>query len=202
MDIPANARLEFVPGALCAALMTASLLFLMCSLIDTDFTPPDDKIIKAFPDVIGTFKEIKTVTEEGLIKPSDPDPVPDAPKLEVAALDPSVVDVSGDYRFTPDAGVDTYTPTLGTGGLIQQVMIAPTYPDRALSRGVEGFVEIRFAVTAIGTTTNVEVLRADPQGVFDRAAVRAVKRWKYLPDEERRGELPVVVERIRFSIGQ
>lgn len=202
MDIAANTRLEFVPGALCAAVVTASLLFLMCSLIATDLTPPEERIVTAFPDVIGSFREIPTIIEAKLIKPIDPAPVPDTPEFKVAELNPAVVDTSGGYRFTPSNGAGVYTPTLGSSGLIQQVMIAPSYPNRALSRGLEGFVDVRFAVTATGATTNVEVLRAEPEGVFDRAAMRAVKRWKYLPDEERKGELPVVIERIRFSIDQ
>lgn len=201
MDITANARLEFIPSALCAALITTLLLFLMCSLIDSNITPPNASNTRPFPDIVGYTDEIETIVEQKIIKPEEAQPTPEVPELQRIELAHGDSDVSIKNTYTPDTGID-HTPSLGSSGLIQQVMIAPSYPNRALTRGLEGFVDVRFAVTAIGVTTDIEILRAEPEGVFDRAAVRAVKRWKYLPNEERKGVLPVVVERIRFSLEQ
>ena len=81
-------------------------------------------------------------------------------------------------------------------------MIAPTYPRNALRNGTEGFVDIAYDVTAFGGTENITVLYAEPEGVFERAALAAVARWKFRPqmiDNE-----PVATqglkERVRFSI--
>lgn len=65
--------------------------------------------------------------------------------------------------------------------LIPLVRVPPDYPISALSRGIEGYVILRFTVTETGSVTDPEVLRSDPEGVFDRAATRAVLRFKYQP---------------------
>lgn len=57
----------------------------------------------------------------------------------------------------------------------------PEYPQSALSHGVAGSVLLSFTVDAKGATRDVQVLQSTPSGVFDRAAVSAVKRWKYAP---------------------
>ncbi len=42
-------------------------------------------------------------------------------------------------------------------------------------------VTIEFVVTATGETRDVRVTDATPPGVFDKAAVSAIKRWRYEP---------------------
>lgn len=61
------------------------------------------------------------------------------------------------------------------------VRIPPEYPQRALARGVEGFVVLRFIITETGAVEAPEVMRAEPPGYFESAARRAVARWKYQP---------------------
>ena len=61
------------------------------------------------------------------------------------------------------------------------VRFPPEYPMSAQSNKVEGFVLLRFTVTETGAVADPEVLRSDPAGIFDRAAIRAVLRWKYQP---------------------
>lgn len=61
------------------------------------------------------------------------------------------------------------------------VRFPPEYPMRARSRRIEGYVVVQFTVTETGAVAEPEVVQADPPGVFDRAAVRAVLRWKYQP---------------------
>jgi len=42
-------------------------------------------------------------------------------------------------------------------------------------------VDIEFTVAADGTTRDAMVRAAEPAGVFDRAALQAVARWRYEP---------------------
>lgn len=51
----------------------------------------------------------------------------------------------------------------------------------ARAKAIEGYVLLRFTVTESGSVADPEVLRSDPPGVFDRAARRAVLKWKYQP---------------------
>ena len=59
--------------------------------------------------------------------------------------------------------------------------VPPEYPQSALTKGVSGSVLLSFTVDAKGNTSDLQVLQSTPAGVFDRAAVSAVKRWKYAP---------------------
>jgi protein TonB len=82
------------------------------------------------------------------------------------------------------------------------VRVDPEYPQRELTRGVEGWVQVRFSVTAAGTVRDASVVSSEPRGVFDRAALEAIARWRYNP----RVEGGAAVERvglqtmIRFEI--
>ncbi len=68
--------------------------------------------------------------------------------------------------------------------VVPLVRIEPEYPIRAAQHGIEGWVQVRFTITPIGTVKDAVVVEAQPKGVFDDAAVRAVLRWKYNPKIE------------------
>lgn len=61
------------------------------------------------------------------------------------------------------------------------VKVIPEYPHKALRRGREGVVEIAFSILPTGETTEIHVLRAQPAGVFEKAAIDAVKQYRYAP---------------------
>jgi protein TonB len=59
--------------------------------------------------------------------------------------------------------------------------VAPDYPQAAVRQGIEGFAEVRFTVTAKGTVSDVSIVESTPPDIFDRAAIDAVRRWRYEP---------------------
>ena len=59
--------------------------------------------------------------------------------------------------------------------------VAPEYPRGAERRGIEGYVVVKYTVTASGDVTNISVSEASPEGVFDAAAMQAVEQWKFEP---------------------
>lgn len=63
--------------------------------------------------------------------------------------------------------------------IIPLVRIPPRYPMRASSRKIEGWVKIEFTITESGTVEDAIVIAAKPSGVFDRAALRAIAKWKF-----------------------
>lgn len=78
--------------------------------------------------------------------------------------------------------------------------VSPVYPDTARKRGIEGWVELAFTVTPNGTVDDIEVRNASPANVFDDAAVRAVRQWRFEPvvrNGERVSQRAMV--RLRFS---
>jgi protein TonB len=122
-----------------------------------------------------------------------PPPTPEMPRMSfstgglennVATLTP-VVDARGAMtRMSMSAGSDR--------DVIPLVRIAPDYPPRALSRGLEGWVKVQFTITPTGTVKDPVVVDADPKQMFDDAALKAIARWRYNP----RVEGGVAVERV------
>ena len=42
-------------------------------------------------------------------------------------------------------------------------------------------MELEFTITASGTVTDVQVVGAEPTGVFDQAATDAISTWQFKP---------------------
>ncbi|MBD8525856.1 energy transducer TonB [Pseudomarimonas arenosa] len=59
--------------------------------------------------------------------------------------------------------------------------VAPRYPNQALRKRIEGFVEVRFVVQTDGSVDDVEVVAAEPSGWFEREAIQAARRWRFEP---------------------
>lgn len=122
-----------------------------------------------------------------------PPPVPEIPQMAFTAGDvstnavhmtPNVDAMGAMQKMSMSAGSDR--------DIIPLVRINPDYPPRALSRSIEGFVIVQFTITATGSVKDVIVVHAEPQKIFDDAAVRAVSRWRYNPKVEE----GVAVERV------
>lgn len=57
----------------------------------------------------------------------------------------------------------------------------PRYPEAALRNHTEGAVTLGVAIDETGSVAEVTVVESSPKGVFDIAAARAVKEWKFQP---------------------
>ncbi|MBL4607151.1 MAG: energy transducer TonB [Pseudomonadales bacterium] len=116
-------------------------------------------------------------------------PPMDIPRFSAAKIPSGVINIS-----------------LGTVVVNEEAMpvfrIPPIYPQRAAKRGLEGWVELEFSITATGTVRNARVIAASPQGVFDYAALRAISRWKFKPKVMNKVsvERHHVRQRIRFQL--
>ena len=73
--------------------------------------------------------------------------------------------------------------SLGAGGgdrdVVPLVRVDPQYPPKAKQRRIEGWVDIEFTIGPAGTVDNPKVIGANPPTVFEQAALRAVRRWRY-----------------------
>lgn len=70
---------------------------------------------------------------------------------------------------------------VGDTDAVPLLRVEPEYPPAALRDGIEGWVRLRFSIGRSGQVKNVVVVDSKPAVVFDEAALRAVRKWKYQP---------------------
>lgn len=167
-----------VAVALPAAVVTALLVLLMHSLITTDFTLIEDDPIK----IAAIVRPDTDLSEPSTVKPPEKPIAPVSPptqQVKLTRFAPQASDLLGQFVTTipgPDRDIEV---GVGGGGIVAYLKPQPIYPSRPLSKGIEGHVDLAFDIAATGSTTNIRVIAAQPLGVFDRAAIKALKKWKY-----------------------
>jgi protein TonB len=178
-----------------------SLLFLMQVLIATGkqaLTKPRDRAKLEFVRV----KRNESLNVEEFTPEKPPKP-PETPPQDMDNIDPSAPSIN----VAPPT-VATETNIGGPGGMniaegdyLPIVRVAPVYPARALSRGLEGYVDLSFTVTTTGTVRDPVVLFST-SSLFERAAIRAVLKFKYKPRvvDGVPVDVPNVKTRISFQI--
>jgi TonB family protein len=75
------------------------------------------------------------------------------------------------------------TAQVRTAELKRTRYVAPVYPRAALEDNVSGEVRVRITVDAEGKVADTVILESTPAGVFDGAALAAVRRWRFKPAE-------------------
>lgn len=177
---------RYMTAILLAFVVTAGLFLSMRYLIvggegaKTD--APEGRVI----DFVRLKKEENTQTKKRKpVKPPKPEEQP--PPMEQPPMQADdLVSGTTDIGFKADLSVDTGLSAglaleSGDGDYLPIVKVAPIYPRRALSRGIEGYVIVEFIVTKQGSVRNPMVLEARPEGIFDQAAKDAAKKFKYKP---------------------
>jgi len=104
--------------------------------------------------------------------------------VTVATFDPPAIDVDVRGRRGLVVGSDR--------DVLPLVRINPDYPPRAITSNIEGWVQVRFNVTAAGSVRGAVVVASEPGTIFDDAALKAIARWRYNP----RVDGGVAVERV------
>lgn len=120
-----------------------------------------------------------------------PTPSPAAPSittpeinLEVAVDGLAISPLQPVQVAAPAAPVQPSAPTqVGQGNrdVMPTRRVNPKYPTRALRRGIEGYVLLKYDIDTDGRPDNIQVVEAQPPRVFEREARRALSRWKYQP---------------------
>jgi protein TonB len=110
-------------------------------------------------------------------------PLPVAP----TASNDIVVDTPSDLPVVANVIVDADAsgPALGTTGnlvtLRKRSGLPPRYPRRELIGNLEGEVLLRVLVDADGVPQSIEVIGGSGNRNFERAAINALKRWRFHP---------------------
>ncbi len=101
-----------------------------------------------------------------------------APQMNMPALDIPLN--SSRFAGSVVTGVQMGRGKISTN-LIPLVRIPPRYPMRAARRRIEGWVKVEFTITEQGTVKDAVIVESQPADIFDRAALNAIRRWKFKP---------------------
>ena len=98
-----------------------------------------------------------------------------SPKFDITGIGEGISVGTGQYTVNK--------PTLGGGNSNSDaraiVQIPPQYPMDAAQKGIEGWVKLSFSINTDGSVTNIEIVNSQPKRIFDRAAKKALKGWRY-----------------------
>lgn len=174
----ARYSMSFVTGVV----VTFCLLWVMQVLIATG----KKALVDEAEFTLGDFIRVK-VDEVVRQDEDDPEPPP-----EVEEPPPEVPEVAADDLDTSQA-VSMGGPNgqlnfnlaggrigLGDGDFLPIVKVAPIYPRRAQTRGLEGQCLIEFTVTSTGATKDAFAVECT-SSLFKKASVNAALKFKYKP---------------------
>ena len=189
-----------------AAGVTIGLFLVMKVLVTGQEYAIEEELASIGIDFVRVERDEESQTKDRALKrPSkvEPEEPPPPPKLTQPNR-PNVdkASMSADMGAFDLAGLNLNAPV--DGDTLAIVRVLPRYPSRALSRGIEGWVLLEFAIDELGLAVNPVVIESEPSGIFDRAATSAVKRWKYRPmiEDGRPRIRPGVRQLISFEIAE
>ncbi|WP_211242688.1 energy transducer TonB [Sinimarinibacterium sp. CAU 1509] len=203
---PGQGLVRMVLGAIVAGIVAFLLFWLMAELVASGRAALTDGPKGRIVDFVRVKKDQNLDIDKP--KPEKPDK-PEAPPPEVApeqqdAANPDAGAINiGPMNVASDVAVKSgFGLSASDGEYLPIVKVAPIYPSRAASRGIEGWVLLEFTVTETGAVKDPVVLEAEPQGIFDSAAQKAVLKFKYKPrvDNGKPVQVPHVQHLITFKL--
>jgi len=185
-----KARLLFIGGG---ALTINILLFILMESMsapkEIKLTAPASKLSIDFvrlkktppPAQIKTRNKPKKKLKkpDNLMLPDIPTPSSNSVHVKNIAIKIPKMDLAINISGVPFRG---QLANSGLGGLSEAIPLirtSPLYPPRALSRKIEGKVKVLFTITKEGTVIDPKVIQATPKQTFNRAALRAIRKWKF-----------------------
>jgi len=196
---------RYVFSIVVGSAITLSLIFIMHLLIKHAEDAISEEGTKHVLDFVRIKRNENLNTDD--YTPEKPPKPPEVPQ-EVPPQDNDVVDPNAPTIAIPAPEVSANINIGGPGGMniaegdyLPIVRVAPVYPARALSRGIEGYVDMSFTVTVTGGVTN-PIVMFSTSSLFERAASRAVLKFKYKPRfvVGQPVEVAGVTTRIRFEL--
>ncbi|UPR54906.1 energy transducer TonB [Vibrio cyclitrophicus] len=179
----------FLALPLAGALGLALFSFMAWMVDNGHQRSPDDNETLSFNMVmVEQEQEVQRRQRAVPEKPEMPEPPPEAQtsqfQAEVTPLNSMSSLPSLDLNTSID-GLAINAPTFSDFGSNQQAMplyrVEPRYPAKALKRGAEGHVIMSFTIDETGRPIDIKVTDANPRRMFEREAMRALKKWKYQP---------------------
>ena len=177
---------RLVTGLVFGLAITLSLFWVMQYLIATADRSLNEDAAGNLLDFV-RVKRDETVKQRQK-KPEKPPP-PDAPPPQPPTPQLDNLDATADKIAISDVPVETdiemtggFSLGVGEGDYLPIVKVAPIYPNRALTRGIEGFCVVQYTVTRQGTVKEPVVIEDQcTSSLFHSASVNAALKFKYKP---------------------
>ena len=202
MNVYAREFIKYNSVTILAALLTFLLFYFMQFLIALDDIQDERvNVIKLRDSTVPVFER------ELILDILKPEPIVEVETPEVRAPDSRVNPGAAPAFPTQQTVVEPFTLPNESIALSSNIMVplirtTANYPQRALARGIEGFVELSFTVDKLGSVVDPVILYSVPEGVFDRSALQSIAKWKYSPAVEGGEPVPTydVRQRIVFQM--
>ena len=175
---------RYVFSIVTGTLVTLSLLFIMHLLIEFGESAITEEKERHTLEFVRIKRNESLNTEDYTPEkpPKPPQVPPEVPPQDIDNIDPNAPTINIPPP-TVLANIELGGPgamNIAEGDYLPIVRVAPVYPARALQRGVEGYVDMSFTVTTTGTVKD-PIVMFSTSSLFDRAASRAVVKFKYKP---------------------
>lgn len=161
---------------------TIGLLYLMQAVISNETAPLNEAADMQVVEIVRILEDIEPIKKDPItLPPPPPDEFPPDPVMVEDSFDESSWGEPIEYVVEDvDTGIGALWHNQD-GEYLPLRKAIPKYPPRALQRGLEGYVILVFTVTENGSVVDPVVEKADPPGIFDRAAIQAALQFKYRP---------------------
>jgi protein TonB len=198
---------RIVIGIVLGLIVTAALFWTMQYLIET----ADRELNEGGAGNLVDFVRLKRdeSIQRRQLKPKKPPP-PDAPPPQPPTPQLENLNPNAEKIAISAAPVETdiemsggFSLGVGEGDYLPIVKVAPIYPQRALSRGIEGFCVVQYTVTRQGTIRDPFILEDQcTSSLFHRASVQAALKFKYKPRviDGQAVEVPGVQNKFTYEI--
>jgi protein TonB len=166
--------------------ITLFLFWLMQYMIETADRTLDESTRGSLVDFVRVQRDESI--ERRQVKPKKPPPPADAPPQpptpQLDNLDPTaekiaIAEVPVETEIEMSGG---FSLGVGEGDYLPIVKVAPIYPQRALSRGIQGYCVVQYTVTRQGTIRDPFVIEDQcTSSLFHRSSIQAALKFKYKP---------------------
>jgi protein TonB len=187
-----NSGFRYIVSVVLAVVVTLAAFYFMHRLISGGGGERED--MEAPPGIrfgpVEIDDRVETRDRRRPPPPPPPDQPPPPPQMEIAQMEQQVQEMPDLDMPDLDVSMRGSGPFLGTmgrvdrneeGDVVPLVRIQPQYPRDAAMNQIEGYVTIAFTIDETGSVRSPRVVEARPPRIFDRAALRAILRWKFKP---------------------
>ena len=176
---------RYAASLVAGVIATFILLWIMQILIATGKKALVDESEFTLGDFIRVQKEeiIKRDEDEPEPPPEVDEPPPETPDTQVDDLDTSQSLSIGGPAGKIDLSMQGGRIGLGDGDFLPIVKVAPIYPRRAQTRGLEGQCLIEFTVSTTGAVKDERAVECT-SSLFEKASINAALKFKYKPRVE------------------